>query len=101
MSGQKKIEQENNSKKNDYVKFLFCVCLFLLHTWYTASKMDSEIKDKKIKRWHREHWGINSHLKITTPIFFCQARHLKFSNCPSPPFKAILPLNITFFSEPS
>ena len=87
MSGQKKIEQENNSKKNDYVKFLFCVCLFLLHTWYTASKMDSEIKDKKIKRWHREHWGITSHLKITTPIFFARPVTLNFQTVQAPPLR--------------
>ena len=87
MSGQKKIEQENNSKKNDYVKFLFCVCLFLLHTWYTASKMDSEIKDKKIKRWHRKHWGINSPLKITTPIFFARPVTLNFQTVQALPLR--------------
>ena len=87
MSGKKNIEKENNSKKNDYVKFLFCVCLFLLHTWYTASKMDSEIKDKKIKRWHRKHWGINSPLKITTPIFFARPVTLNFQTVQAPPLR--------------
>ena len=80
---------------------MLCICLFLLHIWYIASKMDREIKDKKIKRWHRKHWAINSPLKITTPIFFARPFTLNFQTVQVPPFKAILPLNIAFFSEPS
>ena len=91
MSGQKKIEQENNSKKNDYLKFLFGICLFLSHIWYIASKMDREIKDKKIKRWHRKHWGINSPLKIITPIFFARPFTSNFQIVQAPPLRQFSP----------